>query len=156
MILLSGGPGSRFRQIPARAELWPEFSLSDAQWQALQIPIDLAFFLRSTPLDKIVALYPAPGGAIQSSPPPQAWEELAAKNPRLKELEADTEALLVNRIRGASEVYRAPIDECYRLAGLIRLSWRGWSGGAEMWDQVNQFFRELKEKSERGREGRDA
>ena len=47
----------------------------------------------------------------------------------LAELEPDVEALLVNRMKGERAYYRAPIDECFKLVGLIRMHWRGLSGG---------------------------
>jgi hypothetical protein len=62
-------------------------------------------------------------------------------------MEPDTEALLVNRVKGEREYYIAPIDECYKLVGLIRSSWRGLSGGTEVWEEIGKFFAELKEKS---------
>ena len=65
----------------------------------------------------------------------------------LRELEPDVEALLVNRVRGADEFYVAPIDECFKLVGLIRAHWRGLSGGAEVWREIENFFAELKRKS---------
>ena len=51
-------------------------------------------------------------------------------NPALQEMEPDVEALLVNRIghaRGFSdpEYYIVPIDECFKLVGLIRTRWQG-------------------------------
>jgi len=60
--------------------------------------------------------------------------------------------LLVNRVghvRGAApaEYYLVPIDECYKLVGLIRANWRGLSGGSEVWEKVGQFFTRLKERS---------
>jgi hypothetical protein len=67
-------------------------------------------------------------------------------------MEEDVAALLVNRIghsRGAApaEYYLAPIDECYKLVGLIRTHWRGLSGGTEVWREIGGFFAALKEKS---------
>ena len=35
-------------------------------------------------------------------------------------MEPDVEALLINRVGPAREYFLAPIDECYRLVGLIR------------------------------------
>ena len=66
-------------------------------------------------------------------------------------MEADVEALLVNRIahsRGfsAAEYYILPIDECFKLVGLIRLHWKGFSGGTEVWQEIAQFFEQLKGK----------
>jgi hypothetical protein len=155
-ILLSGGPGARFRRVPRRVRFWPDFRLGDVQWASLHIPIDLAFFFHSTSADKVVVLYPGAAGAIESSPPADAWRELAAENPQLDELEPDVEALLVNRVRGAREAYFAPIDECYRLVGLIRSRWRGLSGGAEVWRAVESFFTDLKQRSEPAPENRNA
>ena len=43
-----------------------------------------------------------------------------------------------------------PIDECYKLVGLIRLHWHGLSGGTEVWREVAQFFAELRTKGRRG------
>jgi hypothetical protein len=61
------------------------------------------------------------------------------------------EALLVNRVgatRGVSaEHYIVPIDECYKLVGLIRIHWHGLSGGTEVWREVGNFFAELKQKA---------
>jgi hypothetical protein len=71
-----------------------------------------------------------------------------ATNPPLVAMQPDVEALLVNRLgarRGfaASEYYLAPIDACYQLVGLIRLHWRGLSGGTEVWQALSRFFAEL-------------
>jgi hypothetical protein len=59
------------------------------------------------------------------------------------------EGLLVNRLgysRGysATEYYLLPIDECYKLVGLIRLHWKGLSGGTEVWKELGEFFSSVK------------
>jgi Ni,Fe-hydrogenase III large subunit len=61
----------------------------------------------------------------------------------------DIEALLVNRVGYAhdlsrAEYYIAPIDECYRLVGLIRANWKGLSGGSEVWSEIGRFFSGLR------------
>ena len=63
----------------------------------------------------------------------------------MADLEPDVEALLVNRIDGAREYYRVPIDRCFALVGLIRTRWRGLSGGAEAWQAIHEFFAGLRE-----------
>jgi len=146
--LLFSDPGSlRYRRVPRRIQQLPGFRLSDVAWEGLQLPIDLAFFLHSTPAGRVIALYPSPAGATESLVPAEAWEELAEENPILRDLEPDVEGLLVNRVGGASECYRVGIDECYRLVGLIRLHWRGLSGGAAAWDEIRRYFTGLKERS---------
>ena len=63
----------------------------------------------------------------------------------------DTEALLVNRAKGERRQWIVPIEDCYALVGLIRTRWRGFSGGAEVWEQIDRFFDELDAKSAPGR-----
>ena len=116
------------------------------------IPINMAFFFYSTPDKRVVALYPSPAGPIESLLPLDAWNDIVQENPALGQMEPDVEALLANRIgqsRGAGEAeyFIAPIDECYKLVGLIRGSWRGFSGGTEVWLSIGKFFTALKEKT---------
>jgi hypothetical protein len=113
----------------------------------LHIPINLAFFFHCSPAGRVVAQYPSPAGAVESLLTLEAWHELAEDNLILRELEPDVEALLVNRVGQAREYYRAPIDKCYQLVGLIRSNWRGLSGGAEVWEEIGRFFAGLKERS---------
>lgn len=133
--------------MPLRVRFLADFRLTDAVWDGLAIPIDLAFFLHSTPAGGVIALYPSPAGATESLVSSEAWEALAAENPVLRELEPDAEALLVNRVAGARESYRVGIDECYKLVGLIRTKWRGLSGGREVWDEIRGHFAGLKKRS---------
>jgi hypothetical protein len=139
----------------------PNFEMTDGQWESLMIPINMAFLFRSSLENKIVALYPSPAGAVESLLPLDAWAEIEAQNPSLHQLKPDIEALLVNRVGHAhglrdAEYYIAPIDECYKLVGLIRANWKGLSGGAEVWTEVGRFFMELRAKSEVVRGGVNA
>lgn len=146
-ILFSGQANAKLRRVPRRIRYLADFRLSDAQWESLLIPISMAFFFQSSVAGKVVALYPSPAGATESLLDFESWDEIRRDNPVLDEMEPDTEALLVNRMRGAAEYYLLPIDECYRLVGLIRTHWHGLSGGAEMWEVIGKFFAELKEKA---------
>ncbi len=133
----------RYRIVPDRLLNLVDFEMSDAQWENLRVPVDMAFFFYSTPAGKVVAYYPSPMGPTESLLELQTWEDLEADNPLLKDMERDVEALLVNRARGASDHFLVPIDECYKLVGLIRTRWRGFSGGREVWDDITRFFEEL-------------
>ena len=97
---------------------------------------------------RVVAQYPSPGGAMESALDLEYWDAIAERNPVLKQLQPDVEALLVNRISHPAQYYRAPIDQCFRLVGIIRTHWRGLSGGAEVWSEIEHFFGELKRASE--------
>ena len=135
--------GGRFKLIPRDPRVLPGFRLSDAQWANLAIPIGVAFFFFSTPEGKMTAMYPSPAGATESLLPLTAWEELVSENPQLGRMEPDTEALLVNRLGSSPSQYIVPIDACYELAGLIRLHWRGLSGGDAVWQEIDRFFARL-------------
>jgi Family of unknown function (DUF5947) len=113
------------------------FRLGEEQWAALQLPVELAFFFRSTPAGRVVALYPSPLGATESQLPLDAF-------PVPSGLEPDVEALLVNRTQGAREHFVVPIDRCYELVALIRSHWRGLAGGEEVWQEIAQFFDRLR------------
>jgi len=138
----------RYRLIPDRHLFLDNFEMSDAQWESLRIPVDMAFFFYSTPAERVVAFYPSPMGPTESLLKLSAWEELERCNPVLKGMERDVEALLVNRVREAREHFLVPIEECYSLVGLIRMRWRGLSGGREVWEEISRFFEELRERSE--------
>jgi Family of unknown function (DUF5947) len=137
--------GGRFKLIPRDARILPRFNLSDAQWENLSLPINLAFFFFSSPLARMTAIYPGPAGATESLLPLTAWTTLVADNPMLEQLEPDIEALLVNRVASSREYFIAPIDACYELVGLIRLHWRGLSGGDAVWREIACFFSRLQE-----------
>ena len=139
--------GGRFKVIPRDARALPDFQMSDAEWEALALPIGLAFFFYHTPGAKMVALYPSPAGATESLLPLTVWETLVAQNPRLRELEPDVEALLINRVREKREHFMVPIDKCFELVGTLRMHWRGLSGGEEVWQKIDGFFAALHEQA---------
>ncbi len=143
----------RWRLIPRDSELLSRFQITDAQWDSLALPIQLAFFFQSTSAGKILAMYPSPAGATESLLPVESWRALEVDNPVLRELQPDVQALLANRLKQPGEYYLAPIDLCYELVGLIRLHWRGFSGGDRVWEELNGFFSRLRQQAVGGPQG---
>lgn len=148
-VLFATGVAQRYKPVPRRIVLLDHFQLTDAQWDGLRLPINLAFFFRSAPESRMVACYPSPAGATESLLPLDAWQEIVAANPHLGDMEADVEALLVNRVGYARDAapagyFLVPIDQCYRLVGLIRTQWRGLSGGNDVWRTIAGFFADLR------------
>jgi hypothetical protein len=125
----------------------PAFRLTDAQWEALHLPINLAFFFHNSTAGRVVAVYPSPAGATESLLTPEAWHALEEENPVLRALEPDVEALVVNRVGQTRDHCRVPMDECYKLVGLLRTNWRGLSGVSEVWEEIGRFFTSLRERS---------
>jgi hypothetical protein len=137
--------GGRFKLIPRDPRALPDFQITDAEWESLALPINLAFFFQHGVTGKTVGLYPSPAGAMESLLPLTSWAALVEKNPALTKMAADTEALLVNRVAGARCYFVTPIDSCFELAGLIRAHWRGLSGGEPVWEKIGKFFDRLNE-----------
>jgi len=156
-ILFEGQAGTKFHRVPRRVLFLQNFQMTDARWDGLMVPIDMAFFFKSSAQGKVVALYPSPAGPTESLLSLDTWADIEEMNPVLREMQTDVSALLVNRVghaRGVSpaEYYLVPIDECYKLVGLIRTYWRGLSGGTEVWREIGQFFNALKRRAGHGRE----
>ena len=137
----------KFKLIPRDTRALPDFRMSDVEWEGLSLPINLAFLFYSTPNEKMMALYPSPAGATESLLPLTAWESLVNANPILREMQRDVEALLVNRVDDTRAYFLAPMDVCFELVGLIRVHWRGLSGGEELWKEINSYFARLRENS---------
>jgi len=142
-ILFDHQGAGRYRRVPTRVRELTDFRLDDLQWAALTLPINLVFFVNSSAAGKMLAYYPSPAGATESQLDFETWDEIVRDNPFLAKLEPDVEALLINRIGDARRYYIAPIDECYKLIGLIRSHWRGLSGGVEVWSKIEEFFAAL-------------
>lgn len=148
VVLVSGQADSVYRRVPERIRCLPDFRLTEAQWDSLMIPINMAFFFYSTPAGRVIAFYPSPAGPTESLLDLETWDEIVQQNPILADMKPDVEALLINRVGHTHEYYLLPIDQCYKLVGLIRAHWRGLSGGTEVWREIERFFAEVKEKSE--------
>ncbi len=155
-VLFCGQNGAHYLRVPRRVRSLYDFQMSDLQWESLMIPINLAFFYRDSAADRVIAMYPSPAGAIESLLNLESWTEIAAGHTALQKMEADVETFLVNRVGGDAEYYIVPIDECYRLIGLIRMHWRGLSGGGEVWKEIHHFFSDLRARSADVREGANA
>lgn len=150
--LLFAAPGAaqgRFRIVPKRYAAIPPPLFSGAQWDALGIPIGLAFFFENSAANRVIAFYPGPGGATESLLPLDAWQALREREPLIASMQPDVEAVLVYRPKHgtSSQTYVVPIDACYELVGLVRSKWSGIQGGDEVQAAIESFFERIAQRA---------
>jgi hypothetical protein len=136
----------RYRAVPDRYLAFPGFALDRRAWEALQIPVGVAFFFTNSALGRTVAFYPGPAGATESELDLDAWDAIARADPRVRLLADDVEALLVrvpDDQNAEPQSYLVPIDACYEFVGRLRLLWRGFDGGQEARAFLDAFFERI-------------
>ncbi len=140
--------GGRYRSVPDRVVRDPARTPSLAEWDELQIPVGLVFFLSSSRRDEVTGFYPSPAGATECALDLAAWARLVAAYPLLGSAEPDVEAVLIHRADAhagdstgeAIEAFIVPIDACYELAGRMRMLWKGFDGGTEARASIEEFL----------------
>jgi hypothetical protein len=140
----------RYRAIPDRYVSDPGRVPTPAQWDALEIPVGLAFFLTAAAAgtavggaadqERVTAFYPSPAGATECILDLAAWQQLTQEYPLLGAAVPDVEAVLISRGEAGVECFVVPVDACYELAGRMRLQWRGFDGGTEARASIEEFL----------------
>jgi hypothetical protein len=141
-LLFGADDRAAYRRLPTRVELLPPSRLTDGDWQALGVPIRLAFFVARAP-NAVECVYPSPAGPVASTLGAEEAAQLAAAYPGFRALVPDVEALLLAELAERRAAFRLPIDECYRLVGLARRHFVGGSGGAAWWAAFDAWLAEL-------------
>jgi hypothetical protein len=141
----------RYRAVPDRYLAFEDFALDRRAWEALQIPVGVAFFFTNSALGRTVAFYPGPAGACESQLDLDAWNAIRGADSRVGLLADDVEALLVRvpENDGADgefaepQTFLVPIDACYEFVGRLRMLWRGFDGGQEARQFIDSFFSQI-------------
>ena len=127
--------------MPDRYLYDPAHPMTEADWDQLEIPVGLAFFLRSSEDRQVAGFYtrarpgptesPRSGRVGPDSPGPSA-----ARRHRARRGGGPHHA----RTDDVIEYFLVPIDACYELAGRMRLHWRGFDGGTEARHAIAEFL----------------
>lgn len=139
------GFSDHMRAVPARCAPRPTLHMTDAHWDALQIPVGLAFFVVNGRTSRTFAFYPSPAGAVESLLSLDAWRDLSEVNPWLASVAPDVEAVVVRGTGPTRSLWQSavvPIDACYDLIGRIRVNWKGFDGGDGVRRAVDAFLDE--------------
>ena len=150
------GVGSPWKRVPRRCAPVRDLDAADVEWEALGVPIRLAFFVVTGEGARPLAFFPSPAGAIELAPSEDAWNRMQAKSAAVRRMEPDVEALLVHHARGegagergasgatVGHQYVVSIDVCYHLVGLVRAHWRGFEGGPQVWKRIDALLADLR------------
>ena len=150
--LLSGAnqPTASIRRVPDRYVHGPALRVQAEQWDALQIPVSIAFFMINSTIGRTIAFYPSPAGATESTLPLTAWSEIEAANAWVRAMLPDVEALLVRRPPepdAPCDSFIVPIDVCYDLVGRIRIHWSGFGGGDQVRLEIDRCLADIATRS---------
>ena len=147
LLFTAEGAALKYRAVPDRFLSFPDFRLGPGQWDDLEIPVGLVFVFQNSAMTRISAFYPGPAGATESTLPLTAWDRTLTENPSLGVLRPDVEALLLRapgRPGDRYECFLVPIDSCYELIGRLRQVWRGFDGGSEARQQIEDYFESIR------------
>ncbi|MGQ0625286.1 MAG: DUF5947 family protein [Sporichthyaceae bacterium] len=148
LLFTHGGAGrGNYRAVPERYLADPNFALTAAQWEELQVPVAMAFFFHNSAQGRVIAQYPSPAGATESLLDLTAWETIVRDNPLAAAMSPDVEALIVYRTQAGNASYLVPIDACYELVGRVRMHWTGFDGGPEARADIAEFFDRVAKRS---------
>jgi hypothetical protein len=131
---------TRYRTVPDRVLRDPALAITAAQ---LGVPVGLACFVREG--ERTAIWYPGPAGITDDELDADGWSALANATPLARELASHVEALLVWAPRNAPSRggYLVPVTVAYELAGRLRATWQGFTGGAEAEAQLAACFADL-------------
>lgn len=143
----SSAGGGHYRAVPDRYLHDPARPLTAADWDELEIPVGLAFFLHSSQRGETAGFYPSPAGATECRLDLGAWQRIAAGHPLLAAAAPDVEAVLISRDGETIEHFLVPIDVCYELAGRMRMLWKGFDGGTEARASIAEFLGQVRSRA---------
>jgi uncharacterized protein DUF5947 len=139
--------GGKYRAIPERYLTDPDHPITAMEWESLGIPVASAFFLGSE--SGLAAFYPSPAGATECLLDLNAWAELVDTHPLLGAAQPEVEAILIRGSEDAVECFLVPIDACYQLVGTVRVYWKGFDGGQEAAEHIEEFFGGIRSQARR-------
>ena len=143
-LLFPAGAKGRYRAVPDR-RLYT--TTGRVRWGALGVPVNMAFVFHDSTIDREVAFYPSPAGAVEAVASLE-WSTLRELCPAFRGMLPDVEALLVREAKDSGvSCFLVPIVDCYELVAKIRQTWRGIDGGELARTEIDAFFAHLLETS---------
>ena len=137
-----GAGGGHYKAVPERYVAFPDLELSHGEWDALQIPVSVAFFFLNSSIDRVAAFYPGPPAQRNHSCRWTRGTSSRWRTPSWPRSSRTSRRSWCGPTRGApsTECFLVPIDACYELVGRLRTLWRGFDGGREANEALEEFF----------------
>ena len=135
--------GAGIERVPRDIWSLPEFHLTDIQWEDLHLPINLVFFVHSTPAQRVLALYPSPAGAVESLLTLEAWQTLVDRQSRAGRARAGRGGPSGQPDEGCARVLPHADRRVFQAGRLDPGPLARAFGRHEVWDEVGRFFAEL-------------
>jgi hypothetical protein len=146
-VLFSSSANKNIEEYRRMVRALPDFEMTDAQWEGLMIPINMAFFFQSSAAGKVIVLYPSPAGATESLLDFDSWQAIVQTNPQLQRMNQTLKLCLLIGSRKPPTTSSFQSTSVTSSVGLIRTKWKGLSGGVEVWEAINDFFAVLRNRS---------
>ena len=141
----SAADRSRFRAVPRSARFRARMQRRDPGWQALGIPVRLAFLFHRSAARRWIAVIPSASGPAWVALPQPACDAFLRAHPRVRQLVGDVEALLVRREQSRLlECFGCPIDRCYALVALMHEARRGGESRPDVHAGIESLLAQLR------------
>jgi hypothetical protein len=142
-VVPDGRKSLRYQVVSDRYVRLPRGVIKSGRWDALRIPVALAFLVHRSLHDEYVAYYPSPNGPLVEELTRDQWADMMGGEHLLESLQSDVEALLVDA-RGVTPAgYIVPITTYFDFDRRLGDDWRGYDGGLQAAGVVDAFVMSL-------------
>ena len=142
----------RYRAVPDRYLAFPDFALDRREWEALQIPVGLAFFFRNSAHGPNRRVLSRPGRRHRVRTGPRRLERDHRRRPPGRACWPTTSRRCWSGCptdeQAPPQCFLVPIDACYEFVGRLRMLWRGFDGGQEAHRFIDEFFAQVEARSQ--------
>lgn len=110
----------RYVRLQTHVAPLPDAALSEADLEALGVPVRLVVLCPSALHDALFMLYPSAAGVVEGHAPFAAWCALITRHIALEPVQVDRDAVVVDLRAGKRIVLHVSLDVAYELLGSLQ------------------------------------